>query len=67
MTYRLRAFFYLFMMLMVSAVIVGVYFDRPRDSAIDGVAPAATEDTTYVPHATDGAVIDAKPEAVNQA
>ena len=66
MTYRLRAFFYVFMMLMVCAVIVGVYLDRPRDSD-GGVPPAAAEDTTYVPQATDSPVTDAKPEAVNQA
>lgn len=68
MTYRLRAFFYVFMMLLVSAVIIGVYFDRPRDTDGDsGMPPAAAEDTTYVPQATDGPVTDAKPEAVNQA
>ncbi len=67
MTYRLRAFFYVFMMLLVSAVIVGVYLDRPRANALEGGAPAAAEDTTYVPQATDGPVTDAKPEAVNQA
>ncbi len=66
MTYRFRAFFYVFMMLLVSAVIVGVYLDRPRDSD-SGPAPAAAEDTTYVPQATDGPVTDAKPETVNQA
>jgi hypothetical protein len=66
MTYRFRAAFYTFMMLLVCAVIVGVYLDRPRASAIES-APAAAEDTTYVPQATDGPVVDAKPEAVNQA
>ena len=67
MTYRFRAAFYVFMMLLVSAVIVGVYLDRPRDSDIGNAPPAAAEDTTYVPQATDGPVTDAKPEAVNQA
>ena len=68
MTYRLRTFFYVFMMALVCAVIVGVYLDRPRASDGDGgVAPAAAEETTYVPQATDGPVTDAKPEAVNQA
>lgn len=67
MTYRLRAFFYVFMMLLVSAVIVGVYLDRPRDSDSGVVPAAAAEDTTYVPQATDGPVTDAKPETVNQA
>jgi len=70
MTYRFRSVFYVLMMLMVSAVIVGVYFDRPRDNPVGGDAPAAaaaTEDMTYVPQATDGPVTDAKPESVNQA
>ncbi len=65
MTYRIRATVYLVMMLLVSVVIVGVYLDRPRASA--DMPAASTEDTTYVPQATDGPVVDAKPEAVNQA
>ena len=69
MTYRFRSVFYVFMMLLVSAVLVGVYLDRPRDNPASGDAPAAAaaEDTTYVPQATDGPVTDAKPESVNQA
>jgi len=67
MTDRLRAAFYVFMMLLVSAVIIGVYFDRPRASAAGEPPAAAVQDTTYEPQPTDGPVIDAKPEAVNQA
>jgi len=68
MTYRLRAAFYVFMMLLVSAVIVGVYFDRPRESPMGPDTPAAAvDDNTYVPQPTDSPVTDAKPEAVNQA
>ncbi len=69
MTYRFRAAFYVMMLLLVSAVIVGVYLDRPRASpAADPELPAAAaEDTTYQPQPTDGPVIDAKPESVNQA
>ncbi len=68
MTYSFRTAFYVFMMLLVSAVIVGVYYDRPRDNPIDSNAPAAaTDENTYAPQATDGPVVDAKPESVNQA
>jgi hypothetical protein len=68
MTYRLRSAFYVLMLLLVSAVIVGLYFDRPReDPAGAPAAAAAAEDATYVPQATDGPVTDAKPESVNQA
>ena len=70
MTYRFRSVFYVMMLLLVSAVIVGVYLDRPRADPAGSDAPAAaaaTEDTTYVPQATDGPVTDAKPESVNQA
>jgi hypothetical protein len=68
MTYRLRAAFYVFMMLLVSAVIVGVYFDRPREAPMGADAPAAAADgNTYVPQPADGPVTDAKPEVTNQA
>ncbi len=69
MTYRFRSVFYVLMMLLVSAVIVGLYLDRPRDNPapMGSPAAAATEETTYVPQATDGPVTDAKVEAVNQA
>ncbi len=69
MVYRLRTTaFYVFMMLLVSAVIVGVYFDRPRDNpAAAGAPAAAADDNTYTPQPTEGAVTDAKPESVNQA
>jgi len=70
MTYRFRSAFYVLMLLLVSAVLVGVYFDRPRDDPASAGAPAAAaaaEDAAYVPQATDGPVTDAKPESVNQA
>ncbi len=67
MTYRLRSAFYVLMLLLVSAVIVGLYFDRPRDDPAGAGAPAAAEDAAYVPQATDGPVTDAKLESVNQA
>ena len=70
MTYRFRSVFYVLMLLLVSAVVVGIYLDRPRDNpggTDTPAAAAAAEDTTYVPQATDGPVTDAKPESVNQA
>ena len=66
MTYRLRAAVYVLMLLLVGAVIVGVYFDRPRDDAA-AVSPAATDDNAVAAPADDSPVTDAKPESVNQA
>ena len=66
MTSSIRNVFYALMLLLVSAVLVGVYFDRPRADT-DAPAAAATEDNAYAPQPTDGPVTDAKPESVNQA
>ena len=66
MTYQLRAAVYVLMLLLVSAVIVGVYFDRPRDAAA-AVVPAATGDNANGTQPDDSPVTDAKPESVNQA
>jgi hypothetical protein len=68
MTYQLRAAFYVLMLLLVGVVIVGVYFDRPRDDPAASVAPAAAaEDNAGAAQPVDGPVTDARPEAANQA
>jgi hypothetical protein len=67
MTYRFRAAFYVFMMLLVSAVIFGLYLDRPRDNPVGDTPAAVSDNNTVVPTETDGPVTDAKVEAANQA